>query len=126
MLRSTPQLSQEYFRQCHRYRGTSGATLLNYPPRPEQYQLTDEDIRAGPHKDWGSVTLLFQNEEGEPGLEIFLPNNDREEDGVGLRSDTDLGKGRWHASPIVPDTVLINLGLAMEMWTFRQCVATLH
>ena len=34
--------------------------------------------------------------------------------------------GRWHPAPIVPNTVLINLGLMMEAWTSGLCVATLH
>lgn len=33
---------------------------------------------------------------------------------------------QWQPAPIIPNTVLINLGLMMEAWTSGQCVATLH
>lgn len=34
--------------------------------------------------------------------------------------------GKWEPAPIIPNTVLINLGLMMEGWTSGSCVATLH
>ncbi|EIN07875.1 Clavaminate synthase-like protein [Punctularia strigosozonata HHB-11173 SS5] len=120
-----------FFRERHAQRGQSGLTLLNYPIPPSDAGLEDDDIRAGAHKDWGSVTLLFQEPDGQPGLEIFLPesrpnSNSVEEGKVKLMSEVDLDAGTWHAAPIVPDTVLVNLGLMMEAWTGGTCVATLH
>jgi isopenicillin N synthase-like dioxygenase len=37
-----------------------------------------------------------------------------------------LPAGKWLPAPILPHTVLINLGLMMEAWTSGLCVATLH
>lgn len=58
--------------------------------------MSEVDIRAGAHKDWGSVTLLFQEENGKPGLEIFAPKTNilgKCEGEVELMSDVDLTNG---------------------------------
>lgn len=72
------------------------------------------------------MTLLFQEEGGQPGLEVFLPDTAHAQDGVRLLADVDMSRGSWQPAPILPNTVLINLGLMMEAWTAGQCVATLH
>lgn len=72
------------------------------------------------------MTLLFQEEGGQPGLEVFLPDASHTQDGVRLLADVDMSKGQWRPAPVLPNTVLINLGLMMEAWTSGQCVATLH
>lgn len=72
------------------------------------------------------MTLLFQEKGGQPGLEVFLPDASHTQDGVRLLNEVDESKGLWHPAPIIPNTVLINLGLMMEAWTAGQCVATLH
>jgi len=120
------ELPEGYFRSCHQHKGANSVTLLNYPPPPPGTSLTQADIRAGAHKDWGSVTLLFQQEGGEPGLEVFLSDGGNQQNGLQLMSDVDLAKGTWCPAPIIPNTVLINLGLMMEAWTSGLCVATLH
>lgn len=51
------------------------------------------DIRAGAHNDWGSVTLLFQEEGGQPGLEIFSTEDVGEEGKVELMSQVNLTHG---------------------------------
>ncbi|KAF2099945.1 Clavaminate synthase-like protein [Rhizodiscina lignyota] len=119
-------LPEDYFRACHKHQGANSVTLLNYPPPPTGYKVGEEDIRAGAHKDWGSVTLLFQEDGGQPGLEVFLPESRQAQNGVRLLADVNLKEGKWLAAPVIPDTVLINLGLMMEAWTSGQCVATLH
>ncbi|SLM38309.1 Oxoglutarate/iron-dependent dioxygenase [Lasallia pustulata] len=59
-------------------KGPSGSTLrlLFYPAI--QASTSDDDaavdIRAGPHSDYGSLTLLFQRS-GQPGLEILTPQS---------------------------------------------------
>jgi isopenicillin N synthase-like dioxygenase len=87
------QLPEHYFRHCHQHKGANSATLLNYPPLPAGYQLDEQDIRAGAHKDWGSVTLLFQQDGGQPGLEVYLPERSQTQIGVQLMSDIDLENG---------------------------------
>ncbi|EIM87583.1 Clavaminate synthase-like protein [Stereum hirsutum FP-91666 SS1] len=120
-------LPSNFFRSCHTNPGASGLSLLNYPLPPAGLaSLSEADIRAGAHKDWGSVTLLFQEEGGQSGLEVFKPSSTVKQDGVALMSQVDLEAGTWHPAPIIPNTVLINLGLMMEAWTAGKCIATLH
>ena len=73
---------------------------LNKAPLPGQ-------LRAGAHSDYGSLTLLFQ-QEGLSGLEIL--NRQKE----------------WiPVTPCKPD-IIVNLGDLMERWTNGRWVSTLH
>jgi len=69
--------------------------LLHYPPLNQPPKLGQS--RAGAHSDYGSVTLLFQDQVG--GLEIYTP------------------KGTWVEAPSSPGTVLVNIGDLMQRWT---------
>jgi len=140
------EMPGDFFRSCHQHKGANSVTILNYPPLAEGEVVTDQDIRAGAHKDWGSVTLLFQEPNGQPGLEVFLGEDRKTKvNGMQLMNDVDLTagefhtrrwvlmsmltnlrSGKWYPAPIIPRTVLINLGLMMEAWTSGHCVATLH
>ena len=64
-------------------------------------------LRAGAHSDYGSLTLLFQ-EEGLSGLEIL----NRQKEWVPVK-------------PCKPD-IIVNLGDLMERWTNGHWVSTLH
>ncbi|GAA5826852.1 hypothetical protein JCM3770_004849 [Rhodotorula araucariae] len=127
------QLPQGYLRERHA-RGCNGLTLINYPAVAPG-QVADEvaqaaSSRASEHKDWGSLTLLFQEEDGTPGLEVFLPDElvgaSKADKALELMEDVDLSHGQWHAAPIISGTVLVNLGLAVEAWTSGVLRATLH
>lgn len=86
-------LPEGYFRNRHSHQGANSVTLLNYPPPPMGYTLEDQDIRAGAHKDWGTVTLLFQEDDGHPGLEVFLPESPHGQNGMRLLSEVNLNEG---------------------------------
>ena len=43
--------------------------LLHYPSIKEESDIKPGQIRCGEHTDYGSITLLFQDE--MPGLEVF-------------------------------------------------------
>jgi isopenicillin N synthase-like dioxygenase len=78
--------------------------LLHYPPLncpPAASQL-----RAGEHTDYGSITLLFQDQTG--GLEICTQ------------------QGEWIPAPFIPETVVVNIGDAMQHWTNDQLRSTRH
>lgn len=78
--------------------------LLHYPPllrSPDANQL-----RAGEHTDYGTVTLLFQN--AIEGLEIYTQ------------------QGNWSAAPALNETILVNLGDALQRWTNDQFRSTPH
>ncbi|MEM9006795.1 MAG: 2-oxoglutarate and iron-dependent oxygenase domain-containing protein [Cyanobacteria bacterium P01_F01_bin.86] len=78
--------------------------LLHYPPlatppKPGQ-------IRAGAHSDYGTLTLLFQDDVG--GLEVQLAN------------------GEWIAAPSIPHAILINTGDLTQRWSNDVFRSTKH
>lgn len=86
-------------------REASALRLLNYPevdepPAPGQ-------LRAGAHSDYGSLTILAQ-EDSPGGLEVM---------------GTD---GRWIKVPAVADSFVINIGDLMQRWTNDRWKSTLH
>lgn len=72
---------------------------LQTPPKAGQ-------VRAGEHSDYGSITLLFQDEVG--GLEV------------------QIASGHWIAAPAIPDTVVVNIGDLMQRWTNDIFCSTKH
>ncbi|MEO0758759.1 MAG: 2OG-Fe(II) oxygenase family protein [Cyanobacteria bacterium J06648_16] len=78
--------------------------LLHYPPI-EQPPAPGQ-LRAGAHTDYGSITLLLQNEQG--GLEVQTRD------------------GQWIAAPPLPETVVVNVGDAMQRWTNDRLRSTPH
>lgn len=73
---------------------------VDEPPLPDQY-------RKGPHSDWGSLTILFQ-------------------DGVGGLEVVDRRAGGWVDVPVIPGTYVVNIGDLMARWTNDTWVSTLH
>ena len=63
----------EIFTKTHKaMESTKNATtlrLLHYPSIKEESIIKPGQIRCGEHTDYGSITLLFQDE--MPGLEVF-------------------------------------------------------
>lgn len=110
-------LQSEWFATRHDHdKGVSGTILrlLYYP----KCSSTADDIRAGAHSDYGSLTLLFQLR-GQPGLEIRMPD------------------GRWACVPVDPLPVdigspkttlpiLVNIGDLFEDWTGGLLKSTVH
>lgn len=78
--------------------------LLHYPTLPTT--LRAGQLRAGAHSDYGSVTLLFQDNVG--GLEVQNTQGD------------------WIAAPTIPNTVLINTGDLMQRWSNNVFRSTKH
>ena len=82
------------------------AMRVNYYPELIK-EPQDNQLRASAHSDYGSLTLLLQDE-GESGLEIL--NRDKE----------------WiSVKPSKPDLV-VNIGDLMERWTNGIWVSSLH
>jgi isopenicillin N synthase-like dioxygenase len=78
--------------------------LLHYPPITQP--PSPDQLRAGAHSDYGSITLLWQDEIG--GLEVLTP------------------QGEWLAVPYQADTVVVNVGDAMQHWTNNCRRSTKH
>ncbi|XP_078488193.1 uncharacterized protein LOC100177618 isoform X1 [Ciona intestinalis] len=76
---------------------------LYYPPIKDD--VKPEQKRLGEHSDWGSITLLFVDNTG------------------GLQIETE---GTYNDVPVIEDTVLINIGDALEYWTKGKLKSTKH
>lgn len=112
-------IEQDWFVSRHdRHKGTSG-TVLRLLYYPYISNSSEDDIRAGAHSDFGSITLLFQLP-GQPGLEIKTPS------------------GEWAAVPVDPLQtgksttgsknlpILVNIGDLLEDWTGGLLKSTVH
>jgi isopenicillin N synthase-like dioxygenase len=77
--------------------------LLHYPPRAKA--LERGQAGCGAHTDWGSLTLLTQDEAG--GLQVQM-------------------NGKWQDVPFMPDSLVVNLGDLMARWSNDRWHSTLH
>ncbi|KAI1036652.1 hypothetical protein LB503_002819 [Fusarium chuoi] len=107
----------DFFSSAHNTeKGASSSILrfLRYPP-PESTAHSEDDIRAGAHSDYGSITLLFRLK-GQAGLEVLRKDN------------------VWAPVPVCPDgteedpspPILINIGDLLSYWTNGLFRSTLH
>ncbi|MCU1501494.1 MAG: Flavanone 3-dioxygenase [Ilumatobacteraceae bacterium] len=86
-------------------RHITNLTANHYPPvdgepLPDQY-------RKGPHSDWGSLTILYQD--GTGGLEVL-----------------DRRSGGWVDVPVIEGTFIVNIGDLMATWTNDRWRSTKH
>ena len=79
--------------------------VLNYPDQPDA--PLEGQLRAGAHSDYGSLTLLRQ--EDRPG-------------GLQVRNKA----GEWIDVPAVPGGLVVNIGDLMAEWTNDRWVSTMH
>lgn len=78
---------------------------VNYPSQPAA--PLENQLRAGAHTDFGSLTLLATD--GTPGgLQVMAPD------------------GRWCDVMPVPDAFIVNLGDLMAQWTNDRWRSTYH
>ncbi|ORY25332.1 hypothetical protein BCR39DRAFT_544332 [Naematelia encephala] len=128
----------EHFRKCHSFGLNTAISMLHYPTlsEEERERVRETDIRAGEHKDWGTLTLLFQEPNGKPGLQIYLPTSYAPPGLVPISTTnsseyatpgTENESWAWYAAPVPPPGgFLVNVGLAMELWSGGTYKATLH
>lgn len=105
----------DWFSDRHRRDYPSGSIfrLLYYPGQKKADP--EDEIRAGAHTDYGSLTLLFQRE-GEEGLEILSPVSKK-----------------WEPVPYVgpkepgmAPPVVVNIGDLLSYWTAGILKSTVH
>jgi isopenicillin N synthase-like dioxygenase len=77
---------------------------LHYPP--QKGHITEAQLGAGAHTDYGCLTMLAQDDAG--GLQV------RGKDGT------------WIDAPPVPGSFVVNIGDMMERWTNGVFTSTLH
>ncbi len=80
--------------------------VANYYPPVDEEPLEGQ-YRKGPHSDWGTLTVLYQDDTG--GLEVLDRHNDQ-----------------WLDVPVVPGSFVVNIGDLMSVWTNDQWQSTKH
>ena len=102
------KLDSDYFRKCHALMHKEGnytaLRSLYYPPLPDD--LSQIQTRLAEHSDYGSITLLFQDDTG--GLQVQCAN------------------GNYVEATPIKDTVLVNIGDALQFWTKGKLKSTRH
>ncbi|MBM4443470.1 MAG: isopenicillin N synthase family oxygenase [Candidatus Rokubacteria bacterium] len=78
----------------------------NLYPEPPDDVLPDQ-LRAGPHTDFGSLTILAVND-APGGLQVLFPD------------------GAWHDVKPAPGQFVVNLGDMMGRWTNDRWKSTVH
>jgi isopenicillin N synthase-like dioxygenase len=96
-------LPQEFFTKRHQGQNVT-LRFLHYPAGLAVSSAAQ--FGAGAHTDYGSITLLYQDDVG--GLEV---------------RGTD---GCWHPAPAVRDALLVNTGDLMQRWTNDRFRSTVH
>jgi len=87
--------------------GDNNLRLLHYPPvRKQTFQSNPNQVRAGEHSDYGSVTLLFQDRHG--GLQVRSP------------------KGTFVDATPIADTIVVNAGDLLARWSNDTIKSTRH
>jgi isopenicillin N synthase-like dioxygenase len=87
--------------------GDNTLRLLHYPEvKKDVFKKNKLQVRAGEHTDYGSITLLFQDNRG--GLQVKSPD------------------GTFVDATPIPDTVVINAGDLLARWSNDTIKSTLH
>ncbi|KAJ5832601.1 hypothetical protein N7474_000912 [Penicillium riverlandense] len=87
--------------------GDNNLRLLHYPPvRKDLFHQNLNQVRAGEHSDYGSITLLFQDCHG--GLQVRSP------------------KGTFVDVIPIADTIIVNAGDLLARWSNDTIRSTRH
>ncbi|KAH7328445.1 hypothetical protein B0I35DRAFT_448196 [Stachybotrys elegans] len=87
--------------------GDNTLRLLHYPEvSAEVFAKNPNQVRAGEHSDYGSITLLFQDDRG--GLQVRSPT------------------GQFVDATPIPGTVVVNAGDLLARWSNDTIKSTIH
>lgn len=99
-----------HFFDAHIDQSPSALRLIDYPHLDASAvdRAGDTQLRAGAHTDYGTLTLLVQDD-APGGLEVLDPRTQS-----------------WTPVPARPGAIVVNLGDLMAQWTNDQWRSTLH
>lgn len=100
-------LAPGFFREYH-LKKDNQLRLLHYPPVEAELLRDGKLERIAAHSDFGTMTLLFQDQVG--GLEV----EDVHE------------KGKFNPAPYIPGTIVVNIGDFLMRWSNDTLKSTLH
>ncbi|KAL7274304.1 hypothetical protein RUND412_002797 [Rhizina undulata] len=87
--------------------GDNTLRLLHYPAQPtDVFKKNEGQVRAGKHTDYGTITLLFQDDRG--GLQVRSP------------------EGTFVNATPIPGTIIINAGDLLARWSNNKIHSTEH
>lgn len=87
--------------------GDNTLRLLHYPAvARDVFRANPNQVRAGEHSDYGSITLLFQD--GRGGLQVKSPN------------------GNFVDATPIEDTIVVNAGDLLARWSNDTIKSTIH
>lgn len=101
------ELPEDYFREYHTKKDNQ-LRLLHYPPIEAELLRAGTTERIAAHTDFGTMTLLFQDQVG--GLEV----EDIHE------------KGKFNPAPFIPGTIVVNIGDFLQRWSNDTLKSTMH
>lgn len=100
-------LEEDYFVNFH-HNADNQTRILHYPTVEEDLLRRGKAERIAAHSDFGTITLLFQDEVG--GLEVEDP----------------YSKGTFRSVPYIPRTCVVNVGDFLQMWSNDVLKSTSH
>lgn len=100
-------LSEDFFLHYHTKKDNQ-VRLLHYPPVEAELLRNGSMERIAAHSDFGTLTLLFQDEVG--GLEV----------------EDIYEKGKYNPAPYIPGTIVVNIGDFLQRWSNDTLKSTLH
>ena len=88
-------------------KGDNSLRLLHYPAVSKSvFEKSKQQMRAGEHSDYGSITLLFQDQRG--GLQVMTPS------------------GKFIDATPIEGTVVVNAGDLLARWSNDLIKSTKH
>lgn len=94
-------------------------SLLHYPALPRKDLVSGTQTRIPAHSDFGTLTILFQDEIG--GLEIAEPGSANTDTSAGFEKE-----GRFRRVEPMPGTVVVNVGYLLMRWSNGRWKNTVH
>lgn len=101
---------KHFLRKYHSFIGKKGnisnIRSIFYPAVASTKEIIEGQVRCGEHSDYGTLTLLFQDNIG--GLEVKSRD------------------GEYIQAPPIPGTIVVNVGDLMQRWTADKLIANKH